>query len=202
MVGAGPQRRNSLASFARVQQLANSETQMQEPISPRRTKSAQRLPRPRKPDEKVSPSPIRKRLGDGLGRTAVSAKRMAAVGKAIEAPETVRRAEMIGTGATKVVVRHVRSTTRTAGSLPQIGAGARAVLHRLLGPPGPLRRGAELREPLRMPQGRRVLTLRPHLTLMEAKKMLRGAPATVCQEARHSRVAVVVVPHRQLRKTS
>ena len=88
MIGAGAQRRNSLEIFARVQQLANSETQMQEPISPRKTKSAQRLQKLRNPDEMFSPSPTRRRLGDGLGRTVVSATRMAAMRKVIEAPET------------------------------------------------------------------------------------------------------------------
>ena len=129
---------------------------MQEPISPRKTKSAQRLQELRNPDEKFSPSPTRRRLGDGLGRTVVSATRMAAVRKVIEAPETGLGAEMSGTGVTKDIVSLATSMTRMAGSLPRTEVGARAVLLRLLGPPDPLRRVAEHREQNRRLQERRV----------------------------------------------
>ena len=76
--------------------------------------------------------------------------------KVIEAPEPGLGAEMIGTGATKEIVSLATSMTRMAGSLPRTEVGARAVLLRLLGPPGPLRREAEHREQNRRLRGRRV----------------------------------------------
>ena len=104
------------------------------------------MPRLRKSGVMSSLSPTRRRLGAGLGRTVVSARKMAAMERAIEAPEIVLRAEKIAemsvTGVTRVVVRLAIRMTRTADSLPRTGVGATAVLRRLLGFPGPLRKEA------------------------------------------------------------